>query len=73
MKDIEKVFQEYIKNISIAINYIANTVEGHDHIKDILQKQGVKVFVIGSELMDVNFNKSKKNELKKTFSFVFGC
>lgn len=70
MKDIEKLFQEYIKNISIAINYIANVIEGHNHIKDILQKEGVKVFVLGTELVDTNFNKNKKNELKKTFSFI---
>jgi hypothetical protein len=66
MKDIEKTFQEYTKNISIAINYIANVIEEHGYIKDALQKEGVKVFVIGTEVVDSNFNKNKKNDLKKT-------
>ncbi len=66
MKDMEKSFQEYVKNISIAINYIANVIDGHPHIKDILQKEGIKVFVLGTETVDSNFNKNKKNELKKT-------
>jgi hypothetical protein len=70
MKDIGIKFGEYLKNITIAVNYIANIIDGHNYIKDILQKEGLKVFVLGGELVDHNFNENKKNELKKTLNFI---
>lgn len=70
MKDISIKFGEYLKNITIAVNYIANIIDNHNHIKDILQKEGLKVFVLGGELVDHNFNENKKNELKKTLNFI---
>jgi hypothetical protein len=45
-------------------------VEGNAYIKDILQKEGLKVFVLGNEVVDAKFSLSKKNELKKTLYFV---